>query len=179
MQIREANGSYRYMPPQEAEKSLEEYGSCLKELRDSFLKQEEEKYLAFAKGMKVLIVEENIAWQKLISTCLRTWEIKSISVRTGEEAALYMKEHSCDLILLDQMLPDVEGPELIGKIRKYYKKEEPMPPIVLMVSYEMPQLNKILEENEIFDYMIKPVDVRQIERIILKCQKNEEAAADE
>ena len=174
MQIREINGGYRYMPPQEVEKSLEEYGSCLKVLRESFQKKEEEKYLTFAKGMKVLIIEENIAWQKLISACLRTWEIKSISVRSGKEAHMYVKENTCDLILVDQILPDVEGVELVQKIKKHHRKQEPLPPIVMMVSYEMPQLDKILKENEISDYMIKPVDVRQIERVILNCQKNEE-----
>lgn len=174
MQIRETDGRYRYMPPQEKEKSIEEYGRCLRILKDSYQKEEEEKYLSFAKGMRILIVEDNIAWQKLISTCLRTWEIKSISVRSGEEAALYMKEKTCDLMLVDQMLPDMEGIELIKQMKKQLRKEVVFPPVVMMISYEMPQLDKILKENEIFDYMIKPVDVRQIERVILNCQRREE-----
>lgn len=174
MEIRGTDGGYLYIRPQEEEKSMEEYGDCLRTLRENFLKEEDAKYLAFAKGMKVLIVEDNIAWQKLIATYLKTLEIRSISMRTGEEAVNYMKENTCDLILMDQIMPDMEGTEIAQKIRKNLSDKGEFPPIVMMVSYEMPDLQEILQENSILDYMIKPVDVKQIRRVILNCKKEAE-----
>lgn len=170
MEIKGQDGCYLYIKPQEEERSIEEYGGLLKQMQESSMKQEE-KYLEIAKGMKVLIAEDNIACQKLIAAYLKTLGIKSISMRSGQEAIQYVKTNICDLVLVDQVLPDMEGIEVAKTIGKQTKADNYLLPVVMMVSYEMPDMNQILKESGILDYLIKPVDVKQIKRVILAYQK--------
>lgn len=172
VEIKGQDGCYLYISPQEEEKTIEEYGLCLKALKESSAKQEE-KYLAITKGMKVLIIEDNIACQKLIAAYLKSLGIKSISMRNGEEAIKYMKTESCDLVLVDQILPDMEGVEIAKILGKKASSDNSILPIVMMVSYEMPDMAKILQESGILDYMIKPIDIKQMKRVILAYQREE------
>ncbi|MBD5543642.1 MAG: response regulator [Lachnospiraceae bacterium] len=174
MEIKGQDGCYLYMRPQEEEKSIEEYGSCLKMLKENAANREEQ-ILSIANDMKVLIIEDNIACQKLITAYLKTLGIKSISMRSGEEAIEYMRSGVCDLVLVDQILPDMEGVEIAKTIRKQRNLDEQFPPIVMMVSYEAPDMEKILEESGILDYMIKPIDIKQLKRIILAYQREGKA----
>lgn len=171
MEIKGQDGCYLYLTAQE-EKPIEEYGSCLKILKENSAAQEE-KILSVANGMKVLIVEDNIACQKLIAAYLKSLGIKSISMRTGEEAVKYMKSDTCSLVLVDQILPDMDGAEIARTIR--HNGGNQLPPFVMMVSYEVPNMEKLLEESGILDYMIKPIDIRQLKRIILTYQREGKA----
>ncbi len=172
MEVRGQDGCYFYIRPQEEEKSIEEYGECLKMLKENSIRQEE-KYLAIAKGMKVLIIEDNIACQKLISAYLKTMGIKSISMRSGGEAIKYMQSETCDLVLVDQILPDMEGTDIVKMLRKKSALEDSFPPVIMMVSYERSDMEKLLKESGILDYMIKPIDIREIKRVILTYQRKE------
>ena len=173
VEIKGQDGCYLYITAQE-EKPIEEYGNCLKMLKENSAKQEE-KILSVANGMKVLIVEDNIACQKLIAAFLKSLGIKSISMRTGEEAVKYMKSDHCSLVLVDQILPDMDGVEIARAIRQNSHGENQFPPVVMMVSYEVPNMEKLLEESGILDYMIKPIDIRQLKRIILTYQREGKA----
>ena len=177
MEVKGQDGCYLYISPQEKEKTIEEYGIYLKALKENSIKQEE-KYLAIAKGMKVLIIEDNIVCQKLIAAYLKSLGIKSISMRSGEEAIEYMKADSCDLVLVDQMLPDMEGVEIAKVLGKKASSDNSILPMVMMVSSEMPDMTKILKESGILDYMIKPIDIKQIKRVILAYQREEKTEAE-
>ncbi|MCM1161152.1 MAG: response regulator [Roseburia sp.] len=176
MEIKGQDGCYLYISPQEKEKSIEEYGECLKMLKENSVRQEE-KYLAIAKGMKVLLIEDNIACQKLAAAYLKTMGIKCLSMRNGEEAITYMEKDSCDLILVDQILPDMEGTDIVKTLRKKSALENSFPPVIMMISYERPDMEKLLKESGILDYMIKPIDIKQIKRVLLTYLKKEAAEA--
>ena len=68
---------------------------------------------------KVLIIEDEKPIRNFISTILTTNGYKAISAKDGEEALTMIASHIPDVILLDLGLPDIDGVEVIRKVREW------------------------------------------------------------
>ena len=60
----------------------------------------------------ILIVDDEIQNRKLFETLLRSEGYRTLTAANGEEALKIIAEHSPDLILLDIMMPGIDGYEL-------------------------------------------------------------------
>ena len=66
---------------------------------------------------KILIIEDESKIRSFISVILKANGYKPLACRTGTEAGLIFSSHKPDLCILDLGLPDMDGTELIKKIR--------------------------------------------------------------
>lgn len=66
---------------------------------------------------KVLIVDDDPAICKLLEKVMRSNELNATIARSGAEALSMIKNHTFDIILMDIMLGDMEGFEVIKRIR--------------------------------------------------------------
>lgn len=66
---------------------------------------------------KVLIVDDDPAMVQLIERILSSSNYDTLSALTGQEALDKMESDSLDACLLDMMLPDINGIQLLQKIR--------------------------------------------------------------
>ncbi|HQS15318.1 response regulator [Reyranella sp.] len=80
-----------------------------------------------ADGATILIVEDEPPIRRLLRTTLAAHDYRILEAGTGAEALQAMRHHRPDLVLLDLGLPDRDGLELIGDIRKL----APVPIVVL------------------------------------------------
>ena len=64
---------------------------------------------------KILIVEDNIDIHNLIKEILENKKYKVIDSYSGTEALMVLEKEKIDLILLDLMLPGLNGEEIIKK----------------------------------------------------------------
>ena len=69
---------------------------------------------------KILIVDDDSNISNLISLYLEKECFETITVEDGESALEEFKKFSPDLILLDLMLPGIDGYEVCREIRKTY-----------------------------------------------------------
>lgn len=69
--------------------------------------------------MKILIAEDELPMQKILKLYLEKENYTVETVRDGEEALSLACSHHFDLILLDWMLPKLEGVEVCRQIRVY------------------------------------------------------------
>lgn len=115
--------------------------------------------------MKVLIVEDDKNLSKTTKIALE----KDFIVYTafnGKSARRLAYKHRPDVILLDIMLPDISGYELIPYFKKDYD------PIVIMVSaLEEEKIRLRAYQKGADDYMVKPITLFEI-RYKLKALKN-------
>ena len=65
----------------------------------------------------ILIVDDTPANYQLITLMLKPHNVKSIIAETGLEALELLKQHNPDIILLDMMMPQMDGAETIKRIR--------------------------------------------------------------
>ena len=69
--------------------------------------------------MEILLVEDNPLNQKVVTFNLKKYNYNVTSVVYGREAIDLVKNRKFDLILMDIMLPEMDGFEVTENIRKY------------------------------------------------------------
>lgn len=129
---------------------------------------------------KVLIIEDERPIAELVRDYLEVNGIESDIVETGEEGWEHAKENDYDLIILDLMLPGIDGFQLCKKLR------ETLDIPILMVTARNEDIDKIRGfERGADDYIVKPFNPNELvarvkahisryERLTNKHQKHQE-----
>jgi DNA-binding response OmpR family regulator len=110
-----------------------------------------------ATKQKILIVDDDNNIAELISLYLAKECFDTLIVNDGEEAIQQFKQYQPNLILLDLMLPGIDGYEVCREVRK----TSSIPIIMLSAKGEI--FDKVLGlELGADDYMIKPFDSKEL-----------------
>jgi len=128
-----------------------------------------------ATKQKILIVDDDTNIAELISLYLTKECFETRMVEDGEEAIKAFEEFQPNLILLDLMLPGIDGYEVCRTIRK----TSSVPIIMLSAKGEI--FDKVLGlELGADDYMIKPFDskelVARVKAVLRRFQPVQESA---
>jgi two-component system, cell cycle response regulator CtrA len=67
--------------------------------------------------MRVLLVEDDVQMAQVLSLMLRSAAATVDQVGTGEEALELARRYDYDIVILDLLLPDVEGYEVVRRMR--------------------------------------------------------------
>ena len=105
----------------------------------------------------VLVVEDDTPVRNLITTTLKTHEYRYLSAQNGASAVMEALSHNPDIVLLDLGLPDMDGVEIIRKIRAWSN----MPIIVISARSEDRDKIDALDAGA-DDYLGKPFDTREL-----------------
>ncbi len=107
--------------------------------------------------LQILVVEDDVPVRNLISTTLKTHSYKYITAENGQEAVMQASACNPDIILLDLGLPDIDGVEVIKKIRSWSN----VPIIVISARSEDNDKIEALD-NGADDYLTKPFSVEEL-----------------
>ena len=80
----------------------------------------------------ILVVEDDTPVRNLITTTLKAHDYRYLTAANGETAILEASSHNPEIILLDLGLPDMDGVEVIHKVRSWSN----MPIIVISARSE-------------------------------------------
>lgn len=105
----------------------------------------------------ILVVEDDSAVRNLIITTLEMHEYKYHTAPTGARAILEATSHNPDVVLLDLGLPDMDGVEIIRKIRSWSQ----VPIIVISARSEDSDKIEALDAGA-DDYLTKPFSVEEL-----------------
>lgn len=67
----------------------------------------------------ILVVEDDIPVRNLITITLKTHGYRYLTAGTGDGAVVEASSHNPDVVLLDLGLPDMDGVDVIRKIRTW------------------------------------------------------------
>ena len=107
--------------------------------------------------LQILVVEDDAPVRNLITTTLKAHDYKHIIAENGEEAIRQASTCNPDIVLLDLGLPDMDGVEVIKKIRTWSN----MPIIVISARSEDSDKIEALD-NGADDYLTKPFSVEEL-----------------
>lgn len=105
----------------------------------------------------ILVVEDDNSVKNLITTTLKAHDYRYLTAPNGSTAILEASSHNPDIVLLDLGLPDIDGVDVIKKIRTWSN----MPIIVISARSEDNDKIDALDAGA-DDYLTKPFSVEEL-----------------
>jgi len=126
----------------------------------------EEKYIK--KGMAVLLVEDNLLNQKIITFNLKKFNHNVTIANNGLEAVNVFKEKRFDFILMDIMMPVMDGLEATIKIREIEEQSgnPERTPIIAVTANTLDNDKAKCIALGMDDFIAKPFDMNQLNTIL-------------
>ena len=111
----------------------------------------------------ILLVEDDAPDRLLIASIARDLGFTVVEAATGEEAIemLESDQHAFSMVLLDLMLPGVDGLEVLRRIRQSLATQ--FLPVLVLTSSPDPRNEIELLDHGADDYMLKPVSVDRLQ----------------
>jgi len=110
-------------------------------------------------GKSLLIVEGNKSVQRMLAIAAKSWNMSVLTASGGAEAEALLETERCDFVIIDSILPDMEGRVLFSHVRS-----RPVRPFVVMISHIG---CRIARDPSIDGWLSKPVKPRQLRRLMI------------
>jgi two-component system OmpR family response regulator len=111
----------------------------------------------------LLVVDDEATVRELLSATLRFAGFRVTSAATGAEAVASATEEPPDLVLLDVMLPDVDGFEVVRRLREQRAEGRRGPVPVLFLTARDRKADKVTGLSlGADDYVTKPFDLEEL-----------------
>ncbi len=104
---------------------------------------------------KIMVVEDDVLLNKSISKILKSRQYEVCSALNINEAKLLFEEENPNIVLLDIMLPDGKGYDLLSKFCLNSK-------VIIMSALSDSESKYICYENGAEDYLIKNFDMKEL-----------------
>ena len=109
------------------------------------------------KGMRILVVDDELQIRKLLRVSLSAHGYQVDEAATGEEGIMQTTMLKPDMIILDLGLPDVDGKEVIRRVREW----SAVPIIILTARGQEEEKIEALDAGA-DDYVTKPFSVGEL-----------------
>lgn len=114
------------------------------------------------KEIKILIADDEV---EFASTLLTRLELRGFGVRmanSGEEALAAIEEEQPDVLLLDLKMPDLDGLEVLAKLRENYSHLK----VIMLTGHGSFEAGSEGMALGAYDYIMKPVDLSRLIAIV-------------
>ena len=117
---------------------------------------------------RVLIVDDDPGVRKLITAALAPHGLIVHSASDGEEALICLRENSYAVILLDLLMPKLDG---FGVLDALQTEGMPSPPVVLVLTGADRTVVERLDSQKIHGVVRKPFDADDLANLIVACSE--------
>ena len=108
--------------------------------------------------MKILLVEDNAQLNKALTTLLKRNSYTVDSAEDGEEALLFLRDYEYDLVILDIMLPKIDGLEVLRRMRR----NKVVTPVILLTAKTSVEDKVLGLDLGADDYLPKPFSTDEL-----------------
>jgi len=114
--------------------------------------------------IRILIVDDEIKLAQAFKKQLSKENMDVTTVSTGKEALTILNKDDFDVVVLDIKLPDIDGIDLLTKI----KHIEPIIEVIMLTGYA--SIDTALRSMKLgaYDYLTKPCKISELSSIIYK-----------
>jgi len=111
-----------------------------------------------SRALKVLVVEDNIINQRLAVAMLHSLGHTGVVVGDGEKALKCLSKLKFDVVLMDVMMPVMDGLEAVASIRAREQNEGGHQPIIMATSHAEPGDAARFKRAGADGYVAKPLE---------------------
>lgn len=143
-----------------------------KTVEDMHFKGKEEKFVKFtAPDAKILIVDDNTINLSIAVGLLEPLQVKCEVAQSGKEALEKIKEKQYDLILMDHMMPEMDGVETSAEIRRTIPDAD-FTPIIALTANVLEGSKELFLKAGMVDMIAKPIDFKDLNMKMIKWLPN-------
>jgi DNA-binding response OmpR family regulator len=102
--------------------------------------------------LRILVIDDDIGMTELLSLLLAPASAEILSANSGREGILAAQHHHPDLIILDLMLPTMDGWTVCQSVRAFCDA-----PILILTAMDSPAAIAQALDAGADDYLLKPV----------------------
>ena len=125
-----------------------------------FEKKEEFK----APSARILVVDDMAVNLKVTEGLLKKTEMTIITAISGREALDILERESFDIVLLDHMMPEMDGVEVLREIRK----NDVDTPVIVLTANALTGVREEYLDLGFTDYISKPIKPAELNRILMQ-----------
>jgi len=103
-------------------------------------------------ALKVLTIDDDPALTELLTLLLRSRGHDAYKANTGEEGVKLIHELTPDVVILDLMMPGMDGWQVCAEVRSFSKV-----PILILSALDSPGMVASALDAGADDYLVKPV----------------------
>lgn len=123
---------------------------------------------------RVLVVDDSLVNQKVICSLLENYEVKAKTASGGIACLDMLRAEDYDLILLDQLMPEMDGIETLRRIKKMAGHNSRIPVLCITAELGRDVWERLIDEG-FDDYIAKPVKDYHLSRLLRQYLPNEMA----
>lgn len=143
-------------------------GKIIEETASKKDKSHEEYKPAFiAPDAKILVVDDNEMNLLVATSLLKGTQVKTDTAISGMECLRKIAETQYDLILLDQMMPSLDGIQTMKIARGMEENLSKDAPIIALTANAISGAREMLIGEGFDDYLSKPIDVHAMEEMLM------------
>lgn len=117
---------------------------------------------------RILVADDDAAIRQLVCTIMRRERLQADCVADGAEAIDHLRQNEYAVILLDLMMPRVDGFGVIDYLREHPPEHKP---VVLVVTAYADQKFKQVDPNIVAGVLRKPFEVQDVGNLVRLCAK--------
>jgi len=109
------------------------------------------------KKKAILVVDDELEFLKMIRIRLEANNYEMVTAVNGQQALDKLGDYKLDAVLLDIMLPDINGIELLKKIRKKYKDL----PVFIITAFSSSERFTLANKFNASGFIVKTEDLQK------------------
>ena len=121
-----------------------------------------------APDAKILVVDDNDMNRMVVAKLLRSTKVQIETAASGRECLKKTAENFYHVILMDHMMPDMNGEETLQAVRSQAKGFCQKVPVIALTANVMTGADQIYQDMGFDGYLAKPVNATLLEASLLK-----------
>jgi CheY-like chemotaxis protein len=113
-------------------------------------------------NLRILIAEDNPVNQKIAIAALRSLGHTGVVVNDGEKALRCLRQLEFDLVLMDVVMPHMDGEQALREIRELERLGQRHMPVIMLTSNDFPSDRQRFLDQGADGYLLKPLDLEQL-----------------
>ena len=141
-------------------------GDITKSIREMREADVQEDPFIVAPGASVLVIDDNEMNLEVIAGLLERTRMRVDAAASGFDGIALMRKRRYDIILLDQMMPGLDGISTLKKMRTEFDMQGI--PVIALTADAVTGAREYYLENGFDDYLSKPVKTDELEAVLIR-----------
>lgn len=121
-----------------------------------------------APGASILAVDDNRVNIAVVKGFLKKLKIPCDTAYSGAECLSKMEQKQYDIVLLDHMMPQMDGIETLNKMQSLSLYQQKKPVVIALTANAIAGAKEEYLQIGFSDYLAKPIDALALEQMLLK-----------